>query len=100
VQFLTLYILWGKKYGGFGAVREEAVKLGKIVAASAVGAAVCYGVNGILSGFGTIGDFGRGKTLTVCAAASMAALLVVFGMYELFGMQKFRASLGGLFRRR
>ena len=99
-QFLILYIIWGKKYGGFKAVREEAVKLVKILTVSAVGAAVCYTVNGLIDGFGALGDFGRARIIAVCAAASAAALITVFGLYEVLGLQKFRESIKGLIRKR
>jgi len=98
-QFLILYIMWGKKYGGFDAVRGEAVKLGKIIIVSALGAVICYGVNGMISGFGVIGG-GRIKVIIVCAAASAAALITVFGLYEVLGLQKFRESIRGLIKRR
>ena len=99
-QFLILYIIWEKKYGGFKAVREETVKLGKIAAVSAVGAAVCYMVSGLINGFGEIGDFGRIRTIITCAAASVAAMITVFGLYEAMGLQKFRESVRGLARKR
>jgi len=101
-QFIILYIMWGRRYGGFDAVRGEAVKLVKIVAVSAAGAAVCYVVNGLIDGFGfgVTGGFGRGRTIIVCAAASMAALITVFGLYELLGLQRFKESIKGLVRKR
>jgi len=99
-QFLILYIIWGKKFGGFKAIREETVKLGKIVAVSAAGAVVCYAVNGMIDGFGAIGGFGRGRTIAVCAVASVSAMITVFGLYEVLGLQKFRESLKGLIKRR
>ncbi|MDR2592836.1 MAG: murein biosynthesis integral membrane protein MurJ [Chitinispirillales bacterium] len=101
-QFLILYIMWGKRYGGFDALRGEVLKLGKIVAVSAVGAAVCYGVNGMIDGFSIDMEstFGRGRMIMVCAVSSVAALITVFGLYELLGLQKFRESVRGLVRKR
>jgi putative peptidoglycan lipid II flippase len=101
-QFLILYMMWGKSYGGFDALRGEAVKLGKIVAVSAAGAFVCYAVNGMIDGFSIDieGGFGRGRIITVCAAASVAALITVFGLYELLGLQRFKESIKGLARKR
>lgn len=98
-QFFILYTLWGKKYGGFDSIRKETVKLGKIVAVSAVGAAVCYLVNGMINGF-ELADFGRIRVIISCAAASTAALITVFGLYEALGVQKFRESVRGLLKRR
>jgi len=101
-QFLILYAVWGKRYGGFGAAAGEAAKLGKIVAVSAVGAVVCYVVNGMINGFGIDieSQLGRGRTIIVCAAASMTALITVFGLYEVLGLQRFKESIKGLVRKR
>jgi putative peptidoglycan lipid II flippase len=99
-QFVILYAAWGKKYGGLGAARTEAVKLAKIAAVSAVGAAVCYAVNTAICGISGGLDSGRLLSLAACAASSAVALATVFGLYDLFKLQKFRESAGGLIRRR
>jgi peptidoglycan biosynthesis protein MviN/MurJ (putative lipid II flippase) len=89
-QFVVLYAMWGRRYGGFGAVRAEAVKLAKIVAVSAAGAAVCYFANGIIGGMLGGIDSGRPRVLAACAAASAAALAAVFALYELLKLHSLR----------
>ena len=98
-QFLILYIIWGKRYGGLSATGREAGKLGKILAISAVGAAVCFFISRLLNGV-VISDIKRVQAIIVCAVSSVPALILVFVFYELLGSQKFRDSIRGLMRRR
>jgi len=97
-QFLVLYIIWGRKYGGLGAVWKEAVKLGKIAAVSAAGSLLCYFIRGLFDGVAIGG--GRVRALTVCAAASIPSLAAVFILYEVLKIRKIRESVGGLLRLR
>ncbi|MCL2182428.1 MAG: murein biosynthesis integral membrane protein MurJ [Chitinispirillia bacterium] len=99
VQFLTLYIIWGKKYGGFEAMKQEVVKLGKIVAVSVVGALICYYIRGVFDGIEVSGSR-RIQAIAVCFAASIPSLITVFVLYEILGLQKFKDSVRGLLRRK
>jgi putative peptidoglycan lipid II flippase len=99
VQFLILYIIWGKKYGGFAAVGKEAAKLGKIIAISAVGAGICYFIQGFFENT-VIGGGRRIQAIIVCAAASIPSLTIVFILYEILKIQKIRESIRGLLKRR
>jgi len=98
-QFLILYIIWGKRYGGLSAAGQEAVKLCKMLAISAVGAIVCFGIRKLFDNI-IISDIRRIQAITVCVAASIPSLTIVFVLYELLGLQKFRDSIRGLLRRR
>jgi putative peptidoglycan lipid II flippase len=98
-QFLILYIIWGKKYGGLNAVRKEAVKLGMILVVSAIGAAVCALVRQQFENIIII-DNRRMQAIFVCIVSSIPALTVVFALYEILKLQKFKDSIGGLLRRR
>jgi len=98
-QFLILYIIWGRKYGGLSAAGKEAVKLGKIIAASAIGAVLCFVIRQQFENI-IISDVRRIQAIIVCAAASIPSLTVVFVLYEILKLQKFRDSIGGLLKRR
>jgi putative peptidoglycan lipid II flippase len=99
VQFLILYIIWGKKYGGLDAMKREVVKLGKILAVSAVGAAVCYLIRGFFDDI-LISGSRRVQAIFVCIIASIPSLTLVFVLYEILKLQKFKDSVLGLLRRR
>ncbi|MDR0331740.1 MAG: hypothetical protein LBH93_08545, partial [Chitinispirillales bacterium] len=98
-QFLILYIIWGMRYGGFGAVWKEAANLAKILAVSAAGAGVCYFVSGLMDGV-VVSGIRRAQAIAVCAAASIPSLIAVFILYEILGLQRFKASIAGLLRRK
>lgn len=98
-QFLILYTIWGKRYGGLGAVKKEAVKLAKIFLISAVGAALCFAIRQQLESF-IISDLKRVQAIFICLAASLPSLMIVFLLYEILKLQKFKDSIGGLLRRR
>jgi len=98
-QFLILYIIWGKKYGGLAAAGKEAAKLGKIIIISAIGAGICFLIRQLLDN-AVISDVRRIQAAAVCAAASIPSLTAVFALYELFGLQKFKDSVAGLLKRR
>jgi putative peptidoglycan lipid II flippase len=99
IQFLILYIIWGKKYGGLTAAGKEAVKLGKIVAVSATGALICYFIQGLFENK-VISDSRRIQAIIVCTIASIPSLTIVFTLYEILKIQKIRESIRGLLRRR
>jgi putative peptidoglycan lipid II flippase len=98
-QFLTLYIIWGKKYGGFDAMKKEIVKLSKIVAVSVAGALLCYFIRELLNDV-IVADSRRVQAIFVCIVASVPSLITVFVLYELLKLQKFKESIRGLLRRR
>jgi putative peptidoglycan lipid II flippase len=98
-QFLILYIIWGRKYGGFEAVKTEAVKLGKILAVSATGAAICYAISTYLGDIMIAGSKRIGA-ITVCLAASVPSLIIVFILYEILKLQRLKDSVAGLLKRR
>ena len=99
IQFLILYIIWGKKYGGLTAAGKEAVKLGKIIAVSATGALICYFIQGLFENT-VISGSRRIQAIIVCAAASIPSLTIVFILYEILKIQKIRESIRGLLKRR
>jgi len=98
-QFLILYIIWGKKYGGLAAVGTEAIRLGKIISVSAIGAVVCFIIRRQFENV-IITDVRRIQAIVVCAAASIPSLVIVFALYELLGLQKFSDSIDGLLRKK
>jgi len=99
VQFLTLYIIWGKKYGGLDAMKREVVKLGKILAVSVIGTLICYFIRGLLDDV-VISGSRRIQAIFVCTAASAPSLLTVFVLYEILKLQKFKDSIRGLLKKR
>ena len=98
-QFLILYIIWGKRYGGFSAYKKQIFNFCKILLISAAGAGVCYAVNRLLDDV-IIADNRRIQAIFVCITASIPSLTLVFILYEVFGLQKFKASIRGLLRKR
>ena len=98
-QFLTLYIIWGKKYGGFDAMKQEVVKLGKIVAVSAAGALMCYFIRELFDNI-IISESRRIQAISVSITASVPSLITVFALYEILKLQKLKDSIRGLLRRR
>ncbi|MDR3012125.1 MAG: murein biosynthesis integral membrane protein MurJ [Chitinispirillales bacterium] len=99
LQFIVLYVLWGKSYGGFDAVKKEVVKLIKIIIVSAIGAGVCFVIRELFDNI-TIVDNMRIQAILICIIASVPALTFVFILYEILGLQKIKDSIGGLLRRR
>jgi len=98
-QFLILYTIWGKRYGGLQAAKKEVFKLIKIVLISAAGALLCFVISRQLESF-IIFDVKRVQAIFICICASLPALMFVFFMYEILKLQKLRDSVEGLLRRR
>jgi hypothetical protein len=69
-QFIVLYTIWGKKYGGLGAAGQGAVRLCKIIAVSAIGAGGCYLISSRFENI-IIVDNRRIQAIITCAAASI-----------------------------
>lgn len=102
VQFAALYLLWCRKYADAQGGAPASSKLpGVILKAStiaAAGAGICWGIKVLLVPFGTaLGRFTG--NLLVMAGAALPALLVVFLLYEVAGLQHFLDSVKGLLRK-
>jgi len=98
-QFLILYTIWGKRYGGLQAAGKEVIKLMKIVFISIAGALLCFVISRQLESF-IISDVKRVQAIFICICASLPSLALVFFLYEIFKLQKLRDSVNGLLRRR
>ncbi|MDR2578982.1 MAG: murein biosynthesis integral membrane protein MurJ [Chitinispirillales bacterium] len=98
-QFIVLYTIWGKKYGGLGAAKQGVFRLGKIIAVSAIGVGVCYLVSQQFENI-IIVDNRRIQAIITCAVASIPSLATVFVLYEILKLQKFKDSIRGLLRKR
>ncbi|MFP4163755.1 MAG: murein biosynthesis integral membrane protein MurJ [Chitinispirillaceae bacterium] len=99
VQFFTLYTIWCSRYGGFSEAKKESGALLKIITVALVGSLVCYLIEQFLNDV-VFTDLRRLQALIVCIAASVPTLVVVFGLYELLGLQKFKDSMAGLLKRK
>ncbi|MCL2689732.1 MAG: murein biosynthesis integral membrane protein MurJ [Chitinispirillia bacterium] len=98
-QFLILYTIWGKRYGGLSTAKNEIFKLTKIVLISVTGMLLCFAIRRQLESF-IISDIKRVQAVFICIGASLPALGLVFFLYEIFKLQKLRDSVEGLLRRR
>jgi len=98
-QFLILYTIWGKRYGGLQAAGKEVIKLTKIVLISAFGALLCFVIRQQLESL-IISDIKRVQAIFICICASLPALMLVFFLYEVLKLQRMRDSVEGLLRRR
>lgn len=99
LQFLILYTIWCSRYGGFSAAKKEVGTLVKITAVALTGALICYGIQFFLKDV-HFTEIRRLHALMTCVAASLPSLAVVFVLYEILGLQKFKDSVQGMLRRK
>ncbi|MFP4013193.1 MAG: murein biosynthesis integral membrane protein MurJ [Chitinispirillaceae bacterium] len=97
LQFLILYFIWCRRYGGFSAVKKELKALVKIIAVALTGAFICHMIQLYMKNI-TFTEIRRLHALITCIAASLPSLAVVFVLYEILGLQKFKDSVTGLLR--
>ena len=99
VQCGVLYGIWAKRHGSGKMVRELGVTLGKIILFTAVGilaGTLVYGWCGRVIPFGN--SILKSGAIIVCVAPVM--LSCIFFLYDRFGIQRFRDSVSGLFKRK
>ncbi|KMQ50854.1 integral membrane protein MviN [Chitinispirillum alkaliphilum] len=99
LQFLTLYFLWCRSFGGYRSLIEWFSKLSRILFASAIGAALCVFLRRL-----AIEIFPEHNKLiyniVIGATSSLPSMIVIFILYELMGLQKLRSSFMGLLERK
>ncbi len=99
-QFIVLYTIWCSRYGGFQAAEDGLRNLGKIIAISVLGAVACSLIARLMFENFQLTGVRKLDALFTCAVAGLPSIILVFLLYELTGLQKFRDSIGGLLRRK
>ena len=99
LQFITLYVIWYRRYGDRHAIRPLIKTLGTIILVSLIGAAVGWGAKHEILTM----HFGHGRLWTnmiVSAVTTLATGAIVLALYEITGIHKFREIAGRIIRRR
>jgi putative peptidoglycan lipid II flippase len=99
LQFLIMYSLWCRSFGGFAAAREGLVRLGKVIAIALAASLLCFLIRKFASGI-DLGGSSKLNALVISVVAATPSLALVFVLYEFAGMQKMRDSVARLLRRR
>ena len=98
LQFATLYLLWCKKHAQWKAAQQAGIVILKVL--MICGAVVALGTL-LQKRMETIHLFSNDifNNLTICALTAVPSLAVIFTVYEITGIQRFRDSIRGLFRK-
>jgi len=99
LQFITLYVIWYRRYGDRHAIRPLIKTLGTIILVSLMGATVGWEIKHEILTM----HFGHGRlwaNMIVGAVTTLATGAIVLALYEITGIHKFREIAGRIIRRR
>ncbi len=98
-QFVFLYLAWLRKYRDQASTERLVLTFGKSMLATLAGAGCCWFLKTMAvsasAGLGTLA-----ANLLVLTAASIPSLALVFVLYQMMGIQDFKASLKSFLARR
>jgi len=97
-QFLMLYLTWFRRYRDLQSTAKFSQTLFKSAMITCIGAGLAWGIKTAMGMFHFDSHHLIGNILII-AASSIPALAVVFFLYEMMGLQRFKESIKVLFRR-